>query len=71
MTARASAGRLERAGADAVLEAIRSRRVVREFTAEPLTKDQLDQILTAGPPPRATGASIDFWSSRTHAHSSS
>ena len=48
MTARASAGRLERAGADAVLEAIRSRRVVREFTAEPLTKDQLDQILTAG-----------------------
>ena len=41
MSARASAG------ADAVLNAIRSRRVTREFTAEPLTKDQLDQILTA------------------------
>lgn len=48
MSARASAGRLQPAGAEAVLEAIRSRRVVREFTADPLTRDQLDQILTAG-----------------------
>jgi nitroreductase len=48
MSARASARPLQPAGAEAVLEAIRSRRVTREFTAEPLTKDQLDQILTAG-----------------------
>ena len=48
MSARASAGRIQHAGADAVLEAIRSRRVTREFTAQPLTKDQLDKILTAG-----------------------
>jgi len=48
VSSRASTGRVQPAGAEAVLEAIRSRRVVRDFKAEPVTKVQLDQILTAG-----------------------
>jgi nitroreductase len=35
------------ASSEAVLDAIRSRRVTRDFTSDPLTRDQLDQILTA------------------------
>ena len=48
MKARASAGSAELSNAEVVLEAIRSRRVARDFTSAPLTKDQLDKILTAG-----------------------
>jgi nitroreductase len=37
-----------RTAADAVMENIRTRRVVREFTADPLTDIEIRQILTAG-----------------------
>jgi nitroreductase len=48
MKARASADSVKMSNAEVVLEAIRSRRVARDFTSEPLTKEQLDEILTAG-----------------------
>lgn len=48
MRARASEDSAESSNAEVVLEAIRSRRVARDFTSAPLTRDQLDKILTAG-----------------------
>jgi nitroreductase len=48
MKARASVAPAELSNAEVVLEAIRSRRVARDFTSDQLTKDQLDKILTAG-----------------------
>ena len=48
MTARPVEGGAQRSDADIVLQTIQSRRVVRDFTPEPLTKDQILKILTAG-----------------------
>lgn len=48
MTARPEEGGAQRSDAEIVLQTIQSRRVVRDFTPEPLTRDQILKILTAG-----------------------